>query len=204
MSSPASDSSLPTAATAASAAASAPLSANAAPTAITDSETARGTEPALADDASSVPSKRLLVFDIFVSAGVVAGAYWQRAGIMQLADSMTFLIAMSIPLLSAISIILDYKSNKQSTPAIHYRIGISSVFTAILLLSILSTLNLYTWGLGSFLVFLTGDSFRDRAWTLLGLLTFLTHTWMVASTCLRSIERPQPAAPKSEPAVSPG
>ena len=133
MSSPASDSSLPSAATAASAAASAPLSANAAPTAITDSETARGTEPALADDASSVPSKRLLVFDILVSAGVVAGAYWQRAGIMQLADSMTFLIAMSIPLLSAISIILDYKSNKQSTPAIHYRLGVSAIFTSILL-----------------------------------------------------------------------
>lgn len=199
MSSPASDSSLPTAA---SAAASAPLSANAAPTAITDSETARGTELALADDASSAPSKRLLVFDIFVSAGVVAGAYWQRAGIMQLADSMTFLIAMSIPLLSAISIILDYKSNRQSTPAIHYRLGVLAIFTSILLLSILSTLNLYTWGLGSFLVFLTGDSFRDRAWTLLGLLTFLTHTWMVASTCLRSVERPQSAAPKSEPAAS--
>jgi hypothetical protein len=96
-----------------------------------------------------------LVFDILVSAGVVAGAYWQRAGIMQLADSMTFLIAMSIPLLSAISIILDYKSNKQSTPAIHYRTRHFSRFLLpFSLLSILSTLNLYTWGLGSFLVFL--------------------------------------------------
>lgn len=202
MSSPASDSSLPSAASAASAAASATLSANAALTASTDSEATLGTEAAPAADTSSAPSKRLLVFDIFISAGVVAGAYWQRAGIMQIADSTTFLIAMSIPLLSAISIILNYKSNKQNTPAIHYRLGISAIFTAILLLSILSTLNLYTWGLGSFLVFLTGDSFRDRAWTLLGLLTFLTHTWMVASTCLRSIERPQPAAPKSEPAAS--
>lgn len=203
MSSPASDSSLPSAASAASASASASLSANATPTASTDGAAALSTEAAPADDASSAPSKRLLVFDILISAGVVAGAYWQRAGIMQLADSTTFLIAMTIPLLSAISIILDYKSNKQSTPAIHYRIGVSAIFTAILLLSILSTLNLYTWGLGGFLAFLTGDSFRDRAWTLLGLFAFLTHTWMVASTCLRSIERPQPAAPSSEPAVSP-
>jgi hypothetical protein len=200
MSSPASDSSLPSAASATSASAS--LSANAAPTASTESKAALGTEAAPAVDASSAPSKRLLVSDIFISAGIVAGAYWQRAGIMQLADSTTFLIAISIPLLSAISIILDYKSNKQSAPAIHYRIGVSAIITSILLLSILSTLNLYTWGLGSFLVFLTGDSFRDRAWTLLGLLTFLTHTWMVASTCLRSIERPQSVAPKNEPAVS--
>lgn len=202
MSSPASDSSLPSAASAAAAAASAPLSANAAPTTSTDDEAALGTDAAPADDALNAPSKRLLVFDILVSAGVVAGAYWQRASIMQIADSMTFLISISIPLLSAISIILDYKSNKQVSPAIHYRIGVSAIFTAILLLSILSTLNLYTWGLGSFLVFLTGDSFHDRAWTLLGLLTFLTHTWMVASTCLRSVERPQSAAPKSEPAAS--